>query len=139
MNKKGLTISKGVEAIIVLLVALFALTAIFTSMDLSYGQSHTFLFNGSSYMQDIIDYQNSSQGQLNVEWTIFGLQLKSFAVIQAILSILWKIVGGGWIPDMFKYAMPNWSGAIVIGYMFQAAWIISLVFATIALLTKRKP
>ena len=140
MNKKGLSISKGVEAMIVLLVVIFSFSAIFTTMDATYGQSHSFIFgNGTNYMDRIMGYQNSSQGQLNVEWSIFGLQLKSFAIVQAILSILWDIVSGKWIPWMFGYAFNGWAGAVPIGYMFQAAWVISLVFAAIALLTKRKP
>jgi len=136
MNKKG-TLTGWTELILIIIAVVYCFTLAETSLNIYYHTNYTSPWggpNGTAYLSNFTDYANNAQNATVAESTIFGLNLKTFYVIQSVWNILWNVITGGWIVDLVVSTFNQWEGAIVIGIILQTIFLLGLLYATLRLL-----
>jgi hypothetical protein len=136
MNKKG-TLTSWTEVILIIIAVIYCFTLSIGSMNIYYHTNYTSPWggpNGTAYLSNITDYTNNAQNATVAESTIFGLNLKTFYVIQSVWNIMWNIITFGWITNLMTTTFSNWEGAVVIGVILQTIFLLGLLYATLRLL-----
>lgn len=146
-NKKGASTFQGwSEAVIILLLFIFAIAIVVSSMNSKYGQNKDASFGtglqdaANSTFSSMSGYQNSMQvGIQNGTATfgsIFGLTLStSYDILLFSVKTFWAIISGGWITA----AVALMHLPIILGIMFQLIYLLSIGYILIKLLFRINP
>lgn len=146
-NKKGASTFQGwSEAVIILLLFIFSVAIIVSSMNNKYGQNKDASFGtglqdtANSTYASMAGYQNTMQiGIQNGTATfgsIFGLTLStSYDILLASVRIFWALISGGWITA----AVSLMHLPLVLGIMFQLLYLLSIGYILIKLLFRINP
>jgi len=143
MNKKGYSFSGWVEVILIVVLFLGVFTGVVNEMNRMYGVD--FDLGGISDTYNATDlamtnYVDSSTDKIlegEPETSSDGLTLKtSWGIMTGISSVVWNFFSGGFIErilvDWIK--LPS-----EVGRTVRILFVLSIIFAVIALLFRRKP
>lgn len=147
MNKKGITLSGLLEAVVVIIAFIFVTNLAIGNFNGLYGQNLT-LPTGLATETNIINQTLASQAGSSANQSLGGeVQQNSFGfgIIQAgslflaFLSTAWYVVTGGWITDMLAMALYNWSGVYILGSLLRIFLVIGLIMALIRVVQRIRP
>jgi hypothetical protein len=137
--------STWTEAVILIILVVATTGFIIADANSLYGKSNSMLLSNEtqSALGTLANYTNNSLSQVTQgtpSVVALGLTLSTlWDVIRSVFLILWNVISGNWIPTLIVTITQGWPGAVLLGRILQAVFLISIIYALIRLLMRIKP
>jgi len=140
MDKKASSLSGWTEGILLIILFIMMFGIVIGGFNSMYSKSYTTGLGVNETKMEFIEAQDTLQSELDtgeVDYnSVYGLNLKSsWAMIKAVLNIVWNFITGGFIETICMWMHLPAEVALI----FRMLYFLSLIFFIMYIIFKVKP